>query len=187
MIILASKSERRIELLKDANVSFKVIGSNIEESIDDELSPLENVLNIAKEKALDVFSSNLDSVVIAADTIVLYKNKVYGKPIDSEDAFNTLSELSNKTHEVITAVCIKSKKREELFYSSTKVTFKDLSEFDILDYINTKEPFGKAGSYAIQGIGKRLVLTYEGDIFNVIGLPLKEVLNKLKLFNINVK
>lgn len=182
MIILASKSERRIELLKDANVNFKVVSSNIEEKLDNNLSPLENVLNLAKLKALNVFENNKEAIVIAADTIVLYDDKIFGKPKDSDDAFNMLKELNNKTHKVITAVCIKSKNREELFYNTTKVTFKNLSDFDILNYINTKEPFGKAGSYAIQGIGKNLIDTYEGDFFNVVGLPLKDVLEKLKLF-----
>jgi|SRR5690625_1857742 len=182
MIILASKSERRIELLKDANVNFKVVSSNIEENLDNNLSPLENVLNLAKLKALNVFENNKEAIVIAADTIVLYDDKIFGKPKDNDDAFNMLKELNNKTHKVITAVCIKSKNREELFYNTTKVTFKNLSDFDILNYINTKEPFGKAGSYAIQGIGKNLIDTYDGDFFNVVGLPLKDVLEKLKLF-----
>lgn len=183
MIILASKSERRIELLKDANIEFKVIASDIEEKIDTNIKPIENVLNLAKLKGLDVYNKNQDSIVIAADTIVVYKDKIYGKPKDENDAYNMLKELSNKTHEVITAVFIKNKNKEELFSSTTKVTFKDLSDYEIMKYIETKEPFGKAGSYAIQGLGKALVKTYEGDFFNVVGLPLKETLEKLKEFN----
>lgn len=182
MIVLASESLRRIELLKDAGIEFVTDKSNIKESINNELSPLDNALNLAKLKAYDVFNRREDDIIIAADTIVVYKNEIFGKPKDSEDAFNMLKKLNNNTHEVITAVCIKSKDKEDLFYSKTKVTFKNLSDFEILKYINTKEPFGKAGSYAIQGLGKELVESYEGDFFTVVGLPLKEVLQKLELF-----
>lgn len=182
MLILASSSKRRIELLKDANLKFKVVKSNLVEKNDLNLKPHLVALENAKLKCLDVFNKNKESTIIAADTVVAFNDKIYGKPKNNEDAFNTLKTLSNNTHLVITAVCIKNKEKEELFYETSKVTFKDLSDFEILNYINTKEPFGKAGSYAIQGIGKNLVKKYEGDFFNIVGLPLKKVLEKLKEF-----
>ena len=182
MIILASSSERRITLLKDAGVEFKVVPSNVDEVIDIKASPLENALNLSKLKAYDVFNKNTNDVIIAADTIVTYKNEIFGKPKDSEDAFNILKRLSNKTHEVITAVTIINSVKEESFYCKTKVTFKDLTDEDILEYIATEEPFGKAGCYAIQGIGKDLIETFDGDLLNVVGLPLKDVLKKLEEF-----
>lgn len=179
MIILASASKRRISLLKDAGIDFKVIPSNIDETIDNRLTPTENVLKLSKDKALDVYESNKENIIIAADTIVVYKGEIFGKPVDGEDAFNMLKKLSNKTHEVITAVTIINKEEIDSFYSITKVTFKDLTDEEIRNYIETKEPYGKAGSYAIQGLGKELVLTFDGDFFTIVGLPLKEVLKRL--------
>lgn len=183
MIILASASQRRVELLKDAGINFKVIPSGIKEEFKSELTPIENVMEIARLKALDVYEKNKGAVVIAADTIVVYKNKVFGKPTSREDAFNMLMALNNNTHEVITGVAIIDAKGEAVFYSKASVTFKNLTEEEINNYIDTEEPFGKAGSYAIQGLGKELVETYKGDFFTIVGLPLKEVLEKIAIYN----
>ena len=182
MIILASGSNRRIELLKDAGVQFRVIPSLVEEDFSNDLSPEENVKQVALKKAVDIFSKNKDSFVIAADTIVVYNNEIFGKPTDEDDAFNILKRLSNKTHKVMTAVAILKEGVEDVFLSTTKVTFKDLSDEEIWEYVDTKEPFGKAGAYAIQGIGKDIVDTFDGCFFTVVGLPLKEVLNRINKY-----
>lgn len=182
MIILASSSQRRVELLKDAGIDFKVIPSEVKEVFDSKLTPEENVMNIARLKALDVYEKNKDAVIIAADTAVIYKNEIFGKPTSKEDAFNMLMALNNNTHDVITGVAIIDDSGEDVFYSKAQVTFKNLTEEEINNYIETEEPIGKAGAYAIQGLGKELVETYTGDFFTIVGLPLKEVLEKIAIY-----
>lgn len=179
MIILASASQRRIELLKDSGVEFEVIPSEIEEVIDVSLSPVDNAMKIALTKARDIYFKNKNATVIAADTMVVYNNEIFGKPESEEDAFEILKTLSNKKHKVITGVAIIHNDEEDVFFSESTVKFKDLTDEEIKAYIDTKEPFGKAGGYAIQGLGKDIVDTYEGDFFTIVGLPLKEVLKKL--------
>ena len=179
MIVLATGSSRRIELLKDAGFKFKVIPSTITETIDESLTPRENAMRLALEKARDVYKDNSDALVIAADTMVVLNNKIYGKPKDEEDAFEILKALSNKKHTVITSVALIHDDIEDVFYSESFVKFKDLSDEVILEYVKTGEPFGKAGGYAIQGLGKEIVDTFEGDFFTIVGLPLKEVIKRI--------
>lgn len=179
MLILASKSPRRIELLKDAGLDFEIIPSEIKEEIDKQLEKEELTMQIAKTKALDIFSRFPESTVIAADTIVYYNGEVIGKPIDEAHAFEMLRKLSNNTHEVITGVAIINSKEEDIFYDSAKVTIKELSDLEIRDYIKSENPLDKAGSYAIQGLGKNIVESFDGDFFTIMGLPLKKVLNRL--------
>lgn len=183
MIILASKSARRIELLKDAGIEFEVIGSDIKEEIDSNLKPEENAMRVAAAKAKDVFKKYPEGIIIAADTIVTLDNKIYGKPLSEENAVVMLKELSGRKHRVITGVAILKADKEIIFYSEASVLIKPLNEFQILEYVNTKEPLDKAGAYAIQGEGRNIVETYDGDFFTIVGLPLKEVLVKLKEIN----
>ena len=179
-IILASNSPRRKELLTAHNIQFEVIPSDITETMDPKLSPTENVMRLAKEKALDVYRNNQTKPILAADTIVVYNNEILGKPIDKDDAFRMLKLLSGQTHEVITGVAFISDKGIETSYEVSKVTFKEITDQDILEYIDTKEPMDKAGSYAIQGIGAKLVESYEGEFDNIVGLPMKLVLKMME-------
>lgn len=183
MLILASGSKRRIELLKDSGIEFKVVLSDIEEVIDPKLKLEEVATSLAREKAYNVFLKNQEDVVIAADTIVVLDDEILGKPIDEEDAYKMLKKLEGKTHEVITGVAIISKDQEEVFYKKSFVTMKELSDLQIQEYIKTGEPMDKAGSYGIQGLGKKLIESYQGDFFTIMGLPLTDVLKKLKKFN----
>lgn len=178
-IILASNSPRRKELLEKHKINFTVKPSNVDEVIDKNLSVYENVMNLAKIKALDVFNRNPGEVVLAADTIVVYNNEILGKPIDEMDAFRMLKLLSGKTHEVITGVALFSKDEQIIDYEVSKVTFNKITEEEILEYIKTKEPMDKAGSYAIQGIGSKFVKSYEGEFDNIVGLPMKLVFKML--------
>jgi septum formation protein len=182
-IILASNSPRRKELLEKHKISFVVKPSNVNEVIDKNLSVYENVMNLAKIKALDVFNRNQEEVVLAADTIVVYENEILGKPIDEMDAFRMLKLLSGKTHEVITGVALFSEDSQIIDYEVSKVTFNKITEEEILEYIKTKEPMDKAGSYAIQGIGSKFVKSYEGEFDNIVGLPMKLVLKMLNRSN----
>ena len=178
-IILASNSPRRKELLKEHNIRFEVIPSNYDEKINDELNVYENVVHLAKMKCLDVYNSHKDQIVLAADTIVVYDNEILGKPKDEKDAFRMLSLLSGKTHEVITGVAVGKNGDIQVNYEVSKVTFKEITEEEILEYIKTKEPLDKAGSYAIQGIGNKFIEGYEGEYDNIVGLPMKLVLKML--------
>lgn len=177
-IILASTSPRRKEILADNHIEFEVIPSAIKEKIIANLSPLENVKRLARLKCLDVYERYKDEVVLAADTIVCYNGTIFGKPKDEKDAFNMLNTLQGKTHEVITAVCVASRKGISVEAMVSKVAFYHMIKEEIFDYIATKEPMDKAGSYAIQGLGKKYIKYYEGDFDNIVGLPMK-IVNKL--------
>lgn len=174
-LILASSSPRRKELLESLNLNFEIITEDTSEDFDINKSIYDNVKLLGLKKALAVFNQHPDSVVLGCDTIVVLYDKVYGKPKDKEDAFKMLKAFSGKTHQVLSGVGIISSTKVFNFVVSSDVTFKELSDQDILDYIETGECFGKAGSYAIQGIGNKLVKKYEGELNNIIGLPTKEV------------
>lgn len=180
MIILASNSPRRREILTSLNINFKCFPADVDENID--LKGNEMVMELARRKAQKVFQSHPEDIILGSDTIVMLNDKIYGKPKDRDDCFNILKELSNKTHSVITGVCIMKRDKTVLFYDEAFVTFKNLEDSDIYDYINTKEPFDKAGGYAIQGIGKRLIKEYKGDFYTIMGLPKEMVRKELKRF-----
>ena len=173
-LILASNSPRRKQILEDLGYTFRCAPADIDENID--LKGEKLVCELAKRKALRIYEYNKDSVVIGSDTIVYFNNKVYNKPKSEEECYFMLKSLSGKTHEVITGVYIASNKEHISFYDKAYVTFKELDDKMIYDYIKTKEPFDKAGGYAIQGIGKMLVDSFVGDIYTVIGLP-KDLVN----------
>ncbi|HTO17012.1 MAG TPA: Maf family nucleotide pyrophosphatase [Edaphocola sp.] len=190
-LILASQSPRRKQILKDAAFDFQIEIAATNEAypsdLDCELIPE----FIAKEKA-EVVVGNLKSrnewlkgtVVLAADTIVVLNGKIIGKPKDEADATHILQQLSGKIHEVITGVYIKTFEEEYSFHSLTKVEFNHLSSAQIDYYIQNYKPFDKAGAYAIQEwIGMIGVAKIEGDLYNVIGLPINKVarlLNEIK-------
>ena len=178
-IILVSNSPRRKELLTKHNISFDVIPSNVDEQIDLSLTPYENVMSLAKQKALDVYKNHPSLPILAADTIVIYNNEILGKPIGQSDARRMLKLLSGNTHEVATGVAFIEEGVVKVDYLVSKVTFKELTDGDIDWYIETKEPMDKAGSYAIQGLGSKFIECYEGSFDNIVGLPMDLVLKFL--------
>ena len=181
-IILKSSSPRRIELLKKMNVEFIQQSFDVDETMDNKLTPEENVKNVSLRKAIVNKDEYNDYIQIGCDTIVALENHIYGKPKDEKDAFRILKELSGKTHKVISGLTVIYKDKIYNTYVTSYVTFKELTEDDINNYIKTKECFGKAGAYAIQGIGKCLVEKYEGSLNNIIGLPtekLQEILGDI--------
>lgn len=180
MIILASNSPRRKEILTSLNIAFKCIPADIDENIN--LKGKELVMELAKRKACVVYKENPNDIVLGSDTIVVLDDKIYGKPKDEDDCFNMLKELSNRTHSVITGVCITSKEKTIVFYDEAFVTFREIKDREIYDYINTNEPFDKAGGYAIQGIGNMFIKEYKGDFYTIMGLPKKRVEEELKKF-----
>ena len=143
----------------------------------------DKVLAIAKKKGLDIYSKinqAEDSVILSADTIVVLDNIILGKPKDKEDARNMISLLNGKTHQVYTAVYIKGKNIEYQFLEKTDVDIVPMNIEEIEEYINTKEPYDKAGSYAIQGIFSKYISAINGDYYNVMGLPICKVNSILK-------
>lgn len=179
-LILASGSPRRKELLKQAQLTFTVSTSSISEIVDQSSSPNQVVESLAFQKANDVFSQHQDCIVIGADTVVAINETILGKPKDQAEARAMLKMLSGNTHEVYTGVAIVSSSDTFIFHEKTSVTFLELTEAEISHYIETGEPFDKAGSYGIQGLGALFVKEIQGDYFNVVGLPLAKTVRKLK-------
>ncbi len=177
-IILASNSPRRKELLEKSGLTFSVIPSSVEENISKSLPPVEYAKTLALIKAQDVFSKR-NGIVIGADTIVVFNDKIIGKPTSEQDAFNTLKMLSGKTHQVITGYAVLSKNATINDYCLTEVTFNELSNELICDYIKNAKPLDKAGSYGIQD-GYPLVKCYNGDYDNIVGLPTSKILEILR-------
>lgn len=183
-IILASGSPRRQQFFKDLDIDFEIRIKEI-----DEVYPLnlieEDITDYLAVLKSDAFEGELleNEILITSDTIVWHENKALGKPKDYNDAFAMLQSLSNKTHQVITSVCFKTKNRTEVISETTKVTFHPLSDDEIKYYLDNYKPFDKAGSYGIQDwFGFIGVAKIEGSYPNVMGLPIDKVyqyLNKL--------
>ncbi len=175
MIILASKSPRRRELMKYITEDFICKSAEVDESLPEGISPDDAVLYLSKIKALP-FKSETDTV-IGADTVVAIDGEILGKPGNADGAREMLKKLSGREHSVFTGVCILFPDREESFFVETRVKFFELTDSEIERYIETGEPFDKAGAYGIQGYGSLLVEEIHGDYFNVVGLPVSK-LNK---------
>lgn len=168
-LVLASASPRRKELLEHFGYDFSLCIPQVKEETF--LCPVETVVENAKRKALDVFSKEENHVVVGADTIVVLDNRILEKPKDEADAHRMLSDLSGKTHFVMTAVAIFSEEKKLHFVETTEVTFRKVLDEEICQYLMTKEPFDKAGAYGIQGFGGLLVEGIKGCYYNVVGLP----------------
>lgn len=193
-MILASQSPRRIELLREAGFEFRVIPADVNEKPLPHENPFSLVERLACVKAATVLATHAEpsEVVLAADTIVTIDGEVLGKPNDAADACAMLRRLSGRTHTVATGVCIapcdeREPRRlsdDELpisFVAKTDVTFYELTDEEIDAYVASGEPMDKAGAYGIQGTGGRmLVKGIDGDFYNVVGLPIAEVVRKLK-------
>jgi septum formation protein len=188
-IILASQSPRRRALLSQINLSFTVHPSNISEDNNQNLSPVELVKKLARQKAMDIAQNYRSTLVIGADTIVVHNDEILGKPNDEYEAGLLLKRLSDDTHEVYSGVCLvltnphKSASKTTSFYERTEVTFANLSEQEIDDYIKTGSPMDKAGAYGIQDDwGSLFVKKIQGDYYNVVGFPLHKFYSVLKEF-----
>ncbi len=173
-IILASKSPRRKQLLKQIGINFSIEISGIDETMELNLSPHHIAENLSKEKARKVSQKFPEELVVGADTLVVYKKQILGKPKNDTESFDMLSMLSGKTHKVITGVSLQciNKNINTTFHETTKVTFHTLSNSYISYYINTYNPYDKAGSYGIQDWFAVCVKKIDGCFYNVMGLPL---------------
>ena len=187
-IILASQSPRRYELLKMIGLNFRVRPSHVEEIFANGLSPIDYAISNAEKKGRSIAKIFPDSLVISADTIVVHKNDILEKPADEIHAREILKRLSGKTHQVVTGfgLSLESKSKFIYDYEITKVTFRNLSQHEISVYIDTGEPFDKAGGYGAQGVGSLLIKQVEGCFFNVVGLPLSNLFSTLDKFLMSI-
>lgn len=178
-VILASASPRRKTLIKYLFSDYEVVPSSINEDDFKMLSPIEMPEFLASQKSKDIARVHPDAIVIGCDTSVVLGERVLGKPKDEFQAKNMLSLLSNKTHKVITGVCIICGDKSMSFSVSTDVTFYELDNEEIAEYIQSGEPYDKAGGYGIQGLGSVFVKEISGDFYNVVGLPVSRLYREM--------
>lgn len=186
-MILASNSKRRQEILRDMGFNFKVLTADIEE-ISDKKEISEMILDIAEKKLDKIAKENVNEFVLAADTVVELEGRIFGKPKSREEAESFLKTLSGKTHKVITAYVFKNISKNIVIKDVviSKVKFYDLDDETIKWYLDTSEPFDKAGAYGIQGKGRVLVEKIEGDYFAIMGFPISNFLKNLRKNGYNI-
>ena len=187
-IILASASSRRKVLLEKTGLIFEVEPSNYEEDMPLRLEPHEFARKISLEKARVVASKHKNSIVIAADTFIVFGGQILGKPHTEKDAREMLEAISGKYHSVITGFSIIDTGKNKTLSKSveTKVYIRKLTLAEIDAYVKSREPLDKAGAYAIQGLGSVFVEKIDGDYYNVVGFPLSALTEALKEFGINI-
>jgi len=187
-IILASASARRKDILGITGLNFSVCASDYEEDLDLPLKPHELARHLSRKKAEAVAHKYKNAIIIAADTFIVFKKRLLGKPHTDKEAEKMLRMLNGKVHSVITGFTIIDSGRKKAVSRSveTKVYFTELSGEEIRVYVKSKEPLDKAGAYAIQGLGAVFIEKIEGDFFNVMGLPLCALTESLKKFGVHV-
>ena len=181
-LILASNSPRRIVLLKSLGYHFDIVPHDIEECIIGDVLPMELVQNLAFLKATDVARRVSNAIIISADTVIVHKKSILGKPKDISDAKRILSILSDSEHDIISGVCVMEmpSRKKMLRIERTHIRMRNIKDEEIDRYILTGEPMDKAGAYAIQGEGSKFVEKIDGSYSNAVGLPLEllqEMLN----------
>jgi septum formation protein len=176
-VILASSSPRRSELLRGLGVEFRVVPSDADEAHNEQLTATEISQLNAYRKARSVAKKFPDALVLGADTLVYLETTLLGKPRNLEDAYRMLKQLQGKTHEVVTGVCLLQLRghRQTIFAESTRVKFRALGAKEIRDYMSRINPLDKAGAYAIQEHGDKIVESISGSLTNVIGLPVERL------------
>lgn len=193
-LILASSSPRRRQLLETIGLKFSIVVSDVDETFAPSLAPAEVVKNLAQRKAQAVaarYTQNGvsdDTLILAADTIVVHEGTILGKPTDKQQAIEMLTRLQGQTHEVFTGVCLVRLPDGEMeaVTERTLVTMGALDQEEIVRYVDSGDPLDKAGSYGIQGPGATLIERIEGDYFTVVGLPVRRVSMMLKKHGFNV-
>ena len=187
MIILASQSPRRQELMKLTGLPFTVRVADVDETMDKSLPVQQEVTRVSRLKAQTIAAgAAADDIVIAADTIVVIDGRELGKPRSEQEALDMLRLLSGRTHEVVTVLSVCKGPRIESEAVVTKVTFRTLCDEELRAYIKTGEPMDKAGSYGIQGYGAMFAKCIEGDYFSVMGLPLCPLCRMLRAFGVRI-
>jgi len=182
MLVLASRSPRRAELLASAGIAFTVRAEDIDETPRTGERPRDYVLRLAEEKASVVWREDQE-IVLAADTTVVVDSEIMGKPVDDADAARMLRALSGRRHEVITGICLVGASRTVTDIAITGVWFSPLTEAEIRWYVASGEPMDKAGAYGIQGLASRFIDRVDGSYTNVVGLPVALVYRWLRAFS----
>jgi septum formation protein len=187
-IILASASPRRKEILRKTGLNFSICTSDYKEDINLSLKPRALAKFLSRKKAETVAHKYKNAIIIAADTFIVFKNRLLGKPHTDKEAEKMLNMLNGKAHSVITGFTIMDTASKKILSRSveTKVYFKKLGRKEINAYVRSKEPLDKAGAYAIQGLGSVFIERIDGDFLNVVGLPLLALTESLKKFGITV-
>ena len=186
-VILGSASKRRQDLMDLLKIPYEVLVSDEDEVYDKNKNLYEQCINISEHKALNVFNKTSGNrIVIGSDTVVIFENQIYGKPKNKDEAFKMLKKLSGKCHEVVTSVCFMVYKNNQIIkesdYKITKVYIDELSDSEILHWINNNDVCNLAGGYAIQGEFGKFVNKIEGDYYTVVGFPLNKVYRKLEKY-----
>lgn len=180
-LILGSKSPRRAEILEHLSIPFHIRSNNSDESQITNSIPHERVELLSEFKSQGITIAN-DEILLTSDTIVTINGEILEKPSDKEEAHQMIKKLSGNTHEVLTSFTLRTKDCLVTETVTTSVTFFELSETEIKDYLETDEPYDKAGGYGIQSYGARFVSEIKGDYYSVVGLPIGRVLRKLREF-----
>jgi septum formation protein len=180
MLILASASPRRRELLTQAGLTFEAHAANIDESRLSYEAPSTYVHRLALEKARAVHARFPTATVLGADTTVVLENEIMNKPTDPADAERMLRALSGRIHQVYTGIAVVTPTAERFHLETTHVTFSEIGEDDLARYIASGDPLDKAGAYGIQGFAARWIPRIEGDYFNVVGLPIAATIRLLR-------
>jgi septum formation protein len=185
-IILASKSPRRKSILEQVGLKFSIVASDFDETKIKFKTPQEMVEKLSFEKAKIVAAKYPKTVIIGADTTVIFKKEIIGKPKSKQDAIRILKLLSGNTHEIVTGFTVMEGKKSITGHIVSKAKFKKLSDAEIRAYVATNEPMDKAGGYGIQDKGGLFIESITGDYFNVVGLPIFAVSKALKEFGVEV-
>jgi septum formation protein len=180
MLVLASASPRRAELLRNAGIAFSVDPAHVPEQPNAGEPPIDYAQRLAREKALAVFARHPKDAVLGADTVVVVDEHLLEKPAGADDAARMLRLLSGRTHQVITGVCVVAPDFQRTEAEVTQVSFGELSDEEIAAYIRSGEPMDKAGAYGIQGMASRWVTGVVGCYFNVVGLPVARTYRLLR-------
>ncbi|MDQ0159867.1 Maf family protein [Alkalibacillus salilacus] len=182
-LILGSSSPRRQAILQQVKQPFTIRKPDVDESVITTPNPVEKVEQLATIKGRHIPIKNNQEIILSADTVVGFDNQIFEKPRTQEDAYQMMKQLSGQSHAVFTGVILRSNGHEDLFVERTDVEFWPLTEQEIYWYIQTDEPYDKAGAYGIQSIGARFVKQIHGDYYNVMGLPISQVIRRLQAFN----
>lgn len=187
-IVLMSSSPRRAQILKEADIKFRVYKPEIIESYPEDLQPLKVPSYLSEQKILcSSIRTNVNTVLIAADTVVISEGHVLGKPKNKDDAYRMICSLSGKEHVVVTGLSLSNKNEIKTYSTCTKVSFFSLSEKDIEYYVDKYKPFDKAGAYGIQEwLGVVGVKSINGCYYNVMGLPMSKLYQELRLIGAKI-
>lgn len=179
MLILASRSPRRSEILRQAGIQFTAMSADVDESVQSGENPEDYVKRVAQLKALAV-KSGAGDIVLGADTVVVINGEILGKPKDTADAVRMLKSLADRKHDVLTGVCFRRGDQLTVEWAGTHVWVMPLTQGEIDDYIASGEPMDKAGAYAIQGLASKFIERIDGSYSNVVGLPIELVYKYLR-------